>query len=68
MRADGHQCETSWRAVADQMREHASTRSGQRRTTQSSWVRQVAQALEEQLKEDQQELETREQQRKVEGA
>ena len=33
-----------------------------------SWVRQVAQAMEEQLKEDQQELETREHQRKVEGA
>ena len=31
-----------------------------------SWVRQVAQAMEEQLKEDQQELETREQKRKVE--
>ena len=31
-----------------------------------SWVRQVAQAMEEQLKEDQQELETREKKRKVE--
>ena len=31
-----------------------------------SWVRQVAQAMEEQLKEDQQELETRERRRKVE--
>ena len=31
-----------------------------------SWVRQVAQAMEEQLKEDQQGLETREQKRKVE--
>ena len=30
-----------------------------------SWVRQVAQAMEEQLKEDQQELETREKQRKM---
>ena len=33
-----------------------------------SWVRQVAQAMEEQLKEEQQELETREHQRKVEDA
>ena len=32
------------------------------------WVRQVAQAMEEQLKEDQQELETREHQRKAENA
>ena len=32
------------------------------------WVRQVAQTMEEQLKEDQQELETREHQRKVEDA
>ena len=30
-----------------------------------SWVRQVAQAMEEQLKKDQQELETREHQKKV---
>ena len=33
-----------------------------------SWVRQVAQAMEEKLKEDQQELETREHQWKVEDA
>ena len=33
-----------------------------------SWVRQVAQAMEEQPKEDQQELETREHQRRVEDA
>ena len=33
-----------------------------------SWFCQVAQAMEEQLKEDQQELETREHQRKVEDA
>ena len=33
-----------------------------------SWVRQVAQAMEEDLKEDRQELETREQQRKVDDA
>ena len=32
-----------------------------------SWVRQVAQAMEEQLKEDQQELHMREHQRQVEG-
>ena len=29
-RADDHQCETSWGAVAEQMPEHASTRPGQR--------------------------------------
>ena len=33
-----------------------------------TWVRQVAQAIEEQLKEDQQELKTRERKRKVEDA
>ena len=33
-----------------------------------SWVRQVAQSMEEQLKEDQQELETREKKRNVEDA
>ena len=33
-----------------------------------SWVRQVAQAMEEQLKEDRQEPETREHERKVEDA
>ena len=33
-----------------------------------SWVRQVAQAMEEQLKKDQQELQTREHQKKVEDA
>ena len=33
-----------------------------------SWVHQVAPAMEEQLKEDQQELETREHQRKMEDA
>ena len=28
--ADDHQCETNWGAVAEQMREHASTHPGQR--------------------------------------
>ena len=48
----------SWSAAAEQMRVKGE-QSG-------SWVRQVAQAMEEQLKEDQQELETRERKRKME--
>ena len=50
------------------MSEHASTRPIEKGERTGSWVRQVAQAMEEQLKEDQQELETREHQKKVEDA
>ena len=62
----------SWSAVAEQMREHASSRScrlrqpDRERGTNGNRVRQVAQAMEEQFKDDQQELETREKKRKVE--
>ena len=71
--ADDRQCQTSEGAVAEQLRKHALTRSGQRRQHNrrertGSWVRQVAQALEEQLKGDQQELDTREHQRRMEDA
>ena len=53
------------------MRRHAQFNADntfEKRERTGSWVRQVAQAMEEQLKEDQQGLETREQQRKVQDA
>ena len=71
MSADDHQCQMRWGAVAEQMRKHAWTRSGETRTRQSrrgdGRDHGFAKLL-KQWKEDQQELETREHQRKVEGA
>ena len=69
-----HHCETIRCAAAEQMREHASSRSSRlrhpdrKREQTGSWVRQAARAMEEPLKEDQQELEAHERQRKVEDA
>ena len=53
------------------MHRHAQVKADntiEKRERTGSWVHQVAQAMEEKLKEDQQELETREQKRKVEYA
>ena len=72
--ADDHQCQTSWGAVAEKcgsMRRHAQVNADntiETRERTGPWVRQVAQAMEEQLKEDQQEPETREHQWMVEDA
>ena len=60
-------CRANAEAHIDTLRStRANTIETRERT--GSWVRQVAQAMEEQLPEDQQELETREHQRKVEDA
>ena len=67
-------CQTSWGAVAEKcgsMRRHAQVNADntiETRERTGPWVRQVAQAMEEQLKEDQQEPETREHQWMVEDA
>ena len=57
----------SRRRIATKREPEMSNRAPMNSTSRGSWVRQVAQAMEEQLKEDHQE-QTREHQKKVEDA